>query len=139
MKPGVLLCAAIGSLVLMAAGRAGAGEISVASLPPVVVETTPRSGDRVVDPGLKEIRVRFSKDMLTERMWSFVQIDPASYPKTTGQPHYLKDRRSIVLPVELAPGKAYAIWINKGQFNAFRDTGQRPAVPYLLVFETRKN
>ena len=41
-----------------------------------------------------------------------------------------------VLPVKLAPGSKYALWINSPGHDAFRDTSQKSAVPYLLVFET---
>ena len=114
-----------------------AAETSVDSLPPVVVKTVPVSGDKAVDPGLKAIQVTFSKDMMTKNMWSFVNIDKKAYPKTTGQPSYT-DKRTIKLPVALEPGKAYALWINLGKFNAFKDTGKRAAVPYLITFETKK-
>ena len=109
---------------------------TVKSLPPVVVETRPRSGDTKVDPAVRELKVTFSKDMMTEKMWSFVQVSPESFPKKSGEPRYL-DKRTIVLPVTFEPGKAYVVWINKGKFDTFRDEDGHPAVPYLLAFETR--
>jgi TPR repeat protein len=36
------------------------------------------------------------------------------------------------------PGKTYAIWFNSKKFNAFRDTDNNPAIPYLLVFQTKE-
>lgn len=51
---------------------------------------------------------------------------------------YLADRRTCVMPVKLAPGRTYVVWINRGKFDSFRDTGNNPAVPYLLVFGTGK-
>lgn len=124
---------------LMLAAHAGAGEEpSVDSTPPVVVATSPRAGDMAVDPATREIRVTFSKDMMTQEMWSWVIHTPESFPKVVGEVHYLADRRTCVLPVLLEPGKAYAVWVNSASHNSFRDTGQRPAVPYLLVFETRE-
>jgi hypothetical protein len=135
--PGTACCVLLMVSVASAPAQ-GAGTPSVASLPPVVVKTVPASGDKKVNPGLREIRVTFSKDMKTKKMWSFVQESPDTFPQTTGEPHYLKDRRTVVLPVSLKPGKVYVLWINKGKFNAFRDTANHPAVPYLLVFETRK-
>ena len=35
------------------------------------------------------------------------------------------------------PGKTYVLWINTQKHNAFRDTRGNPAVPYLLVFQTK--
>lgn len=42
-------------------------------------------------------------------------------------------------PVSLEAGKTYAIWFNSpnGRHNAFRDRGNHPAIPYLLVFQIR--
>ncbi len=111
--------------------------VSVETMPPVVVKTLPVSGDTEVDPSLSEIKVTFSKDMLTENMWSWVKLDDQTFPEINGKVKYLDDKRTCVLPVRLEPGKAYVIWINSQKFNAFRDRDNRPAVPYLLVFETK--
>ena len=105
---------------------------------PGKVKTVPQAGDTAVDPALKEISVTFSKNMITDRMWSFCQISKETFPETAGQIHYLADKRTCVLPVKLEPGKTYVLWINRAQFNSFRDTDNQPSVPYLLVFQTRK-
>jgi len=132
-----LIALAVSAGAAAVALAAPAGAPSVASKPPSVVQTIPVAGDTRVDPGLQEIRVTFSKDMLTEKMWSWVQESAETFPATRGEVRYV-DARTCVLPVKLAPGKTYVIWINSQKFNAFRDTGNRPAVPYQLVFETRK-
>jgi len=106
-------------------------------VPPVVVSTLPESGSVDVDPSLTEIRVTFSKDMFTEK-WSFVQVSNESFPKVAGQVHYLNDKRTWVLPVQLEPGKVYAIWFNSEDHHEFQDRGGRAAAPYLLIFETKK-
>ncbi|NIT14737.1 MAG: hypothetical protein GTN99_11010 [Candidatus Dadabacteria bacterium] len=111
--------------------------ISVRSMPPVVVKTFPQAGDTAVDPSIKEIRVTFSKDMMTEEMWSWVMVSKDSFPVITGQVKYLEDKRTCVAPVSLEAGKTYAIWFNSQNHNAFRDTDNNPAVPYLLVFHTK--
>ena len=113
-------------------------ELTYESLPPSVVKTSPQAGDTAVDPALDEVRVTFSKDMLTERMWAFCQVSADTFPQHPEgkQVHYLADKRTCVLPVKLQPGKTYVIWINRGRFNSFRDTQNNPSVPYLLVFET---
>ena len=115
-------------------------EISVEKMPPSVVKTVPQAGDTEVDPGLKDLRVTFSKDMMTDRMWSFCQISRETFPKVPEGKgvHYLPDKRTCVLPVELEPDKTYVVWINRGRFNSFRDTRNNPAVEYLIVFHTRK-
>ncbi|HWH67872.1 MAG TPA: Ig-like domain-containing protein [Candidatus Sulfotelmatobacter sp.] len=112
--------------------------VSVRAMPPSVVKTVPQAGDTAVDPNLKEISVTFSKDMLTDRMWAVCQISKETYPETNGEVHYQADKRTCVVPVKLEPGKTYVLWFNRGQFNSFRDTANNPAVPYLLVFQTKK-
>jgi RNA polymerase sigma-70 factor (ECF subfamily) len=114
-----------------------AEEPSVKSMPPSVVKTIPEAGSANVDPSLTEIRVTFSKDMMTERMWSVCQISKETFPQV-GDIHYASDKRTCVVPVKLEPGKTYVLWFNRGQFNSFRDTRNNPSVPYMLVFETRK-
>lgn len=129
-----LLCAGL----LSFAAPAGAEPISVDLMPPVVVKTSPQAGARSVDPSLKEVRVTFSKVMQTREMWSFVKASADSFPEVAGEPRYLGDQRTIVLPVKLTPGRSYAMWINSAEHDAFRDRGHNPAVPYLLVFETSR-
>jgi RNA polymerase sigma-70 factor (ECF subfamily) len=112
--------------------------ITMEAMPPSVVKTVPQAGDTKVDPALKEISVTFSKDMFTDRMWSICQISKDSFPEGAGKVHYLADKRTCVFPVKLQPGKTYVLWFNRAQFNAFRDTNNTPAVPYMLVFQTKK-
>ena len=127
--------------VLMSAGVAGAHEatpISVEAMPPSVVATAPQAGDMDVDPALEAITVTFSKDMQTENMWSVCAISEETFPETGEGVHYLDDNRTCVVPVTLEPEKSYALWFNTGEYDSFRDTGNNPAVPYLLVFRTGK-
>jgi len=129
----------VGMLASVAAAQ-DEKEITVETMPPSVVKTVPQAGGTAVDPSLKEIKVTFSKDMMTDRMWAFCQISKDSFPKRPeGQEiRYLPDKRTCVMPVELKADKTYVIWINRGRFNSFRDTKNNPAVPYLLVFRTAK-
>jgi len=113
-------------------------KITVKSMPPVVVKTFPQAGDTAVDPAIKEISVTFSKEMITKEMWSWVMASKDSFPPITGKVKYLDDKRTCVAPVSLEPGTTYAIWFNSQNHNAFRDTDNNPAVPYLLVFQTKE-
>jgi RNA polymerase sigma-70 factor (ECF subfamily) len=119
------------------AGVAAADDITVATAPPVVVQTVPKAGSIDIDAKLGEIKVTFSKDMLDES-WSWSSVSAGTYPKINGKPKYLKDKRTCVLPVKLEPGKTYAVWINSERFENFKDADGKPAVPYLLVFQTKK-
>jgi serine/threonine protein kinase len=106
-------------------------------VPPVVIETFPASGTTDVDPALTELRVTFSKPM-REGGYSWAKLDEGSFPTTNGESHFLEGRRTCVLPVKLQPGRVYATWINVGKFQDFQGEDGQPAVPYLLIFETRK-
>ena len=107
--------------------------------PPVVVKTVPEAGADEVDPKLEEIKVTFSKDM-RDGSWSWSSFGKENFPKIKdgGKPKYLADRRTAVLPVKLEPGKTYALWLNSEKFQNFKDADGGPAVPYLLVFKTKK-
>jgi hypothetical protein len=116
-----------------------AQQISVSTLPPVVVETSPRAGDQAVDPLLSEVRVTFSKEMSTSNSWSWVIHTKETFPEIAGKVHYVSARTNV-LPVRLQPGRTYALWLNSpnGKFKGFRDSTNIPTLPYLLVFQTRK-
>ena len=111
---------------------------TLAEQPPVVVETQPLSGACDVPPGETEIRVRFSKEM-TDGSWSWSTAWENSAPEIIGQPHYESDGRTCVAKVKLEPGRTYAWWLNSNQFKNFTDLAGRPAVPYLLIFQTKPN
>jgi RNA polymerase sigma-70 factor (ECF subfamily) len=111
--------------------------LTVENMPPVVVKTVPEAGDTGVDPGLQEISVTFSKDMMTQDMWSWVMISRDSFPEITGDIKFLEDKRTCTARVRLEPGKTYAIWFNSEKMEGFRDTSSLPAIPYLLVFQTK--
>ena len=135
----VTICVAAALLAGTAASAEEGAEISVRTLPPSVVRTVPPAGDTQVDPSLKEIRVTFSKEMKTDRQWSWCLYNGDTWPEMdVDKIHYLNDKRTCVAPVKLQAGKTYAIWINTQTYTNFRDTENIPAVPYLLVFHTRK-
>ena len=117
--------------------RARSADVTIESVPPVVVKTVPKAGTGDVDPKLTEIKVTFSKDM-QDGSWSWSTLSKESFPRVTGKPKFLAKGRTCVLPVKLQPGKTYAIWINSAKFGNFKDTDGRSAVPYLLVFKTAK-
>jgi hypothetical protein len=104
--------------------------------PPVVVETFPVSGARDVPPGEAEIRVRFSKPM-TGGSWSWSTAWENSTPEFIGKPRYEADGRTCVVKVKLEPGRSYAWWLNSDKFKNFTDRAGQPAVPYLLIFQTK--
>lgn len=124
------------ALVVAYAVPARAEEVTLGTVPPVVVQTFPAAGSAEVDPLLKEIRVTFSKPM-RDGSWSWAMIDREHFPRQAGDPKFSGDKLTCLLPVELEPGKTYAIWVNSEKLRNFSDTEGRPAVPYLLVFRTK--
>lgn len=112
---------------------------TVDSIAPVVVKTVPEAGSKDVAPGVMEIKVKFSKEMTTDQSWSWCTAWQDSTPEGIGKPHYEADHRTCVLKVKLEPNKTYGYWINSQRFHGFRDTEGHPAIPYLLVFQTKGN
>ncbi len=135
MKAMSVICVSIA--ILIAASCAYAADVSIQGLPPVVVKTIPESGAVGVDPGLAEIKVTFSKAM-RDKSWSCVTLSKETFPAIAGEPRYEGDKRTLTLPVKLEPGKTYAIMINSEKHKNFKDTAGNAAMPYLLIFETRK-
>ena len=105
-------------------------------LPPVVVDIEPKVGAKDVDPGLKEIRVTFSKKM-RDKTWSWTEGNVYAIPKLAGTIHYESGQRTCVMPVKLEPGKTYVLGINSERYRNFKDMEGRPALPYLVVFHTK--
>lgn len=116
-------------------GPASADELTLESVPPVVVRTVPTAGDAAVDPALTELKVTFSKAM-HDGTWSWSAWGAENCPEMVGQPKYLADGRTCVAQVKLQPGKLYALWLNSEKFHGFQDTSNQPALPYLLTFIT---
>ncbi len=108
----------------------------LAELPAVVIDVEPKVGAKDVDPSVREIRVTFSKPMM-DKSWSWVSGNVYPPPKSDGEVHYEKDRRTCVMPVKLEPGRTYVFGINSERFRNFKDVDGRPALPYLVAFRTR--
>ena len=86
----------------------------------------PAAGAVDVAGSTSEIRVQFSKSMM-DNSWSVVKISDSSFPKIAGKPRYLADGRTSVLPVQLAVGKTYALWLNVKTLQNFKDSDGRAA------------
>ena len=111
----------------------------VDSMAPVVVKTVPEAGTKDVAPGEMEIRVTFSKDMM-DQSWSWC----SAWKDSDADRHReaalrRRPRRTCILKVKLEPNKTYGYWINCQNHHGFKDAQGHPAVPYLLVFQTKGN
>ena len=134
MKPTVTV---LTWLLLCAFGVGAAEAPSVKSLPASVVKTVPECGSTEVDAvATTQIQVTFSKAMM-DGSWSWSQISDETFPQLVGKPRYLEDRKTCVVDVKLQPKKTYVIWLNSQKFGNFKDADGKPAVPYLLVFQTK--
>jgi len=127
---------AIGALCQFTPQTSHAQDVN--SIAPVVVKTVPEAGTKDVAPGEMEIKVTFSKEM-TDQSWSWATAWQNSTPEGTDKPHYDASHKTCVLKVKLEPNKTYGYWINSQRFHGFQDLQNHPAVPYLLVFQTRSN
>ena len=76
-------------LIILAGGLIGAAaradDVTLESVPPVVVKAVPEAGSADVDPKLTEIKVTFSKDMQNES-WSWSTLTKESFPTIDGKP-----------------------------------------------------
>jgi len=133
MKSNALFTTLIATTVLSLALPALRAQ-DLETTPPVVVKTIPEAGSVAVPSGETEIRVTFSKEM-RNGSWSWSTAWKDSTPEIVGKPAYDADKRTCVIKVKLEPGKTYGYWLNSQKFTNFKDTGGRPAVPYLLVFQ----
>jgi hypothetical protein len=105
------------SCLMVGLSGAWASDVCVEAMPPSVVRTVPAAGETGVDPSLREIRVTFSKDMMTDRMWSWVMASEDSFPEITGDVKYLDDKRTCVVwsrgnvsPSSRSPGVRHGLF-----------------------------
>lgn len=103
---------------------------------PKVIATTPTNGAIEVDPFLSKITVTFDKPM-RDNSWSWSKENARLFPKVTGEPTYVNNETTCVLPVALEEGKRYTVWINKDNFQNFKDTNGVPVEPYKFEFKTK--
>lgn len=111
---------------------------TIESMPPVVVKTVPEAGATNVSSGTIEIKVTFSKEM-ADGSWSWIEPWKGANGAVLGKPKYESDQKTCVLKVKLEPNKTYAFWLNRGQFQNFKDQNGHSAIPYLLSFQTKGN
>ncbi|HUA38598.1 MAG TPA: Ig-like domain-containing protein [Candidatus Sulfopaludibacter sp.] len=137
MKTNILLTTlVIGAICQLTLQTTRAQDVD--SIAPVVVKTVPEAGTKDVAPGETEIKVTFSKEM-RDQSWSWSTAWQDSTPESIEKPHYDADHKTCVLKVKLEPNKTYGWWINSQRFHGFQDKQGHPAVPYLLVFQTKGN
>lgn len=103
---------------------------------PFVVRVEPfGSGNTLVDPGLKELKIVFSKPM-NPKHYS-IKMGPKGkdhYP-ITGVVGYSEDTTSLTLTLNLKPGNDYEFIITDA---SFKSTDGYPLKPYTVTFKTHE-
>jgi hypothetical protein len=108
--------------------------VLVAAAPKVVI-ATPDNGEIDVDPATTEIRIEFDQPM-HPRGRSILGGGP-SFPKFSGDPKWLPDGKTFVIPVTLEGEHDYQLNINSDTFKGFQNNKNEPAEWYPIRFKTR--
>lgn len=101
--------------------------------PPRVIRTLPESGQKDVDPKLRQIRIQFDQDM-NQQGYSICGGGP-KYPKTIGEPRWT-NKRTIAMRVELEPDHEYKLSVNCQSYKNFRNLQGESAIIYPIQFRT---
>jgi RNA polymerase sigma-70 factor (ECF subfamily) len=103
--------------------------------PPRVVAFDPPLGATNVDPARTTLAVTFDRAMDREG-WAWVIENKATAPDI-GESTWDAEARTNSVPVRLAPGRTYVVWINSPQYTYFKDPQGRTATPVRWSFTTR--
>lgn len=98
-------------------------------------KSNPAHGATNVDPGLKEIVIRFDREMGAGMS---ITGDPELLPPidAAGKPGW-RNAKTFVLPVTLAEGAYYRIGINSKSHRNFQDNRGTPVPPSVIAFTTK--
>lgn len=104
---------------------------------PAVVAMVPPNGAAGVDPQVSELRVTFSVPMGSGFSWTG---GGDAYPQIRegAKPYWTEDGRTCVLPVKLAPGRAYRLGLNSPSHKNFQSAAGVPLDPVAYSFATGK-
>ncbi|MCG8404886.1 MAG: S41 family peptidase [Phycisphaerales bacterium] len=101
--------------------------------PPKVVELFPRNGATDVEPGVKELRITFDRDMSTGG-YSLCGGGP-TFPELIGQPKW-SDKRTLVAVARLKADHDYRMSLNCQAGQYFRSVDGAPLTPVPWEFST---
>ena len=98
-------------------------------------KSNPAHGATNVDPSLKEIVIRFDREMGPGMS---ITGDPALLPPidAAGKPGW-RNAKTFVLPVTLAEGAYYRVGINSKSHQNFQDSRGTPVLPSVIAFTTK--
>ncbi|MHC4467567.1 MAG: right-handed parallel beta-helix repeat-containing protein, partial [Planctomycetota bacterium] len=101
---------------------------------PIVISTVPAVFSDDVSTILRRITVTFDQPMM-DGSWSWTGGGD-TYPETTGQIRYDRNKTTCILPVRLAPGRVYWVGINSPSYKNFKNLANVPAQRYVILFST---
>ena len=122
--------------VMFASTVVSANALTLKDINPVVISSSPVAGTTTVDPSTNEITVKFSANMMTNKMWSVVKLDNGNFPKITGDVYFKGDSRTFVIPVKLQADTVYAFSINTKNKKGFKGLNGKSVQPYIISFKT---
>lgn len=102
---------------------------------PQLVAMVPQNGATAVDPSTTELTFTFDVAM-QDGSWSVVG-GPPDLPTITGRPRYDRARKVLTLPVALAPGRTYRLWLNRDDKDGFRSALGVPLASVEVTFRTK--
>ncbi|NVK58397.1 MAG: Ig-like domain-containing protein [Alteromonadaceae bacterium] len=111
-------------------------QLTLKDINPVVISSSPVAGTTTVDPSTNEITVKFSSNMMTNKMWSVVKLNNGNFPQVTGDVYFKDDARTFVIPVKLQADTVYAFSINAKNKKGFKGVNGKSAQPYIISFKT---
>jgi hypothetical protein len=108
----------------------------LAAKAPRVLSTEPADGAQDVDPGAKELVIRFDRPM-RDGSWAIVGR-PEDQPRFVGKPSYDAERKVLRVAIELEPGRTYRFSLNSASKRAFTSAEGVPLEPHEVAFTTRR-
>lgn len=113
-----------------------AAKLDVAVTPgPKLLSATPALGAEDVDPATTQLVFTFDRPM-RDQSWSVVGAHDDT-PKVTGSPSYDAERKVLVVPVALEPGRSYRFALNSADKQGFVSSDGVPLAPVAVTFRTR--
>ena len=111
---------------------------------PHVARIFPANGAQDVDPSIKFVRIVFDRPMrplvafCTDGTPEGEKAYPGRQDKDDGSdPVWSDDRKELLFPVKLLPGRSYLVFLNSAKFMQFGSAEDVPLKPYTYSFRTR--
>ncbi len=123
-------------IVICFTTKGASEELKLKTVKPTIVAVNPLHGATDVDPGLTQITITFNVPMGGGFSWTG---GGPGFPKRPEgkQVYWTEDKKTCVMPVELAPNWEYTIGLNSEFHNNFQSAAGVALEPHILSFRTR--